>query len=134
MAAICPGGYSVEGLHDSAHTAPARGPNRRLCRHWDVVWWYWLVTAAMLAGALAGSPTGIEPVILLGAAQTVHLRARNGSFRVFGVRLAGTWTLLIIAGHWLPLVSLHWFLLLDTTALLLYGSSMLARLISLRTS
>jgi hypothetical protein len=97
----------------------------------DLVWWYWVVTAALLAAGLAGWPWGVPFAMALCATQIVHFRMRTGSLSSFPVQVRTTYILLLALGLWSPLQWIHVVQLIGTSARVLIGYCLLARAHSL---
>ena len=97
----------------------------------DVKWWYWLVTAILLAAYVAGWRSAIFAVIALGAVQLVHFAVREGDLTAFPVQVRAAYLALLAAGL-LPLLGfIHWVQLAGTWAMVLVGYCPLARALSL---
>jgi hypothetical protein len=97
----------------------------------ELSWWYWLVTGALLAGALWGWPLGFAPAIGLTVIQTLHYLMREGSARAFPVQVRIGYLVWMLAGLWEPLGFFHWIQLAGTTAMVLVDYCPMARLVSL---
>jgi hypothetical protein len=97
----------------------------------DVKWWYWLVTAILLAAYVAGSRAAIFAAIALGAVQLVHFAARERSLRAFPVQVRAAYLALLVVGLVPPLGFIHWVQLAGTWAMVLVGYCPLARALSL---
>lgn len=97
----------------------------------EIAWWYWLVTMALLAGALAGCPLGFAPAIGLTLVQILHFRLREGSLKAFPVQVRTGHLLWMLAGLWAPLGFFHWIQLAGTTAAVLVDYCPMARMLSL---
>jgi hypothetical protein len=97
----------------------------------DVKWWFWLVTAILLAAYVAGWRGAIFAAIALGAVQLVHFAAREGGLRAFPVQVRAAYLALLVGGL-LPLLGfIHWVQLVGTWAMVLVGYCPLARALSL---
>lgn len=98
----------------------------------DIRWWYWLVTAVLLAAYLvAGLRAAIFAAIALTAVQLVHFAAREGELTAFPVQVRAAYLGLLAAGLYPPLVFIHWIQLIGTWAMVLVGYCLLARALSL---
>jgi hypothetical protein len=96
-----------------------------------VGWWYWLATALLLGAHQAGRPGALALAIGLAAVQAVHFRLTEGSLAAFPVQIRLAYLMLLLAGLWPPLGVLHWIQLAGTTAFVLFGYCLLARILAL---
>ena len=94
-------------------------------------WWYWLATVALLGAALAGVPIAMAAAVGLCAVQAVHYGVQEGSLSAFPVQVRLAFLALLLAGLWEPLRLLHWVQFVGTSAFVLFGYCLLARLLSL---
>lgn len=97
----------------------------------SIVWWYWLVTAVLLAFYLAGLPGALEAAAVLVAVQIVHFRWREGSFMAFPVQVRIAYLAILIAGMAPHMVVLHWIQTIGVWAEVLLGYCLLARMLAL---
>ncbi len=97
----------------------------------DIKWWYWLVTAILLVGAVAGHRAAIAAAIALTAVQLVHFAARERAPTAFPVQVRAAYLALLVAGLIPPLGFIHWVQLVGTWAMVLVGYCPLARALSL---
>jgi hypothetical protein len=97
----------------------------------DIRWWYWLATAILLAGYVAGLHAAIFAAIALTAVQLAHLAARERRPAAFPVQVRAAYLALLAAGLYPPLAFLHWVQLLGTWLMVLVGYCPLARALSL---
>src|SRR5574338_949524 len=97
----------------------------------DLVWWYWVVTVALLAAGVAGWPWGVPLAMALCAIQIVHFGVRTGSLTSFPVQVRMTYILLLALGLWPPLHWIHLMQVIGTSARVLIGYCLLARVLSL---
>ena len=97
----------------------------------NIGWWYWLATLVLLAGGLAGWPSGIDLATALCAVQVVHFAIRTGSPTSFPVQVRAAYLDLLVAGNWPPLAFVHWVQLAGTSATVVFGYCPLARMLSL---
>jgi hypothetical protein len=98
--------------------------------HRTIGWWYWLATVILIAGSLAGVPGAIGAAIAVCVVQAAHFGAEDGGVS-FPVQIRLAYLGMLLAGLWVPLRFLHWVQLVGTTAFLLTGYCLLARLLSL---
>ena len=97
----------------------------------EPAWWIWLVTVALLVTGLAGFTTGFVAAIAVSLAQALWYRHKAGRIRAISVQIRLAYTLLLLVcfipelrlGYWLPTVG--------TSALLLCGYCLMARMLSL---
>jgi len=118
----------------NVHTWSFVATNRResiRSRIRQISWWYWLVTGAFLAGALAGCPLGFAPAIGLTVAHTLHYLVLEGSAKAFPVQVRIGYLAWTVSGLWGPLGFLHWIQLIGTAAAVLVDYCPMARMISL---
>jgi hypothetical protein len=97
----------------------------------DLGWWYWAVTAVLLAAGLSGYWIGIWLAIVLCAIQIVHVIGLMHDVTAFPVQVRVTYLTMLIAGLWGPLHWIHWIQFAGTTARVLAGYCLLARTLSL---
>ena len=98
----------------------------------DIKWWYWLLTAVLLAAYLVvGLRAAIFAAIALTAVQLVHFAARERELAAFPVQVRAAYLGLLTIGLYPPLVFVHWIQLLGTWAMVLVGYCPLARMMSL---
>ena len=98
---------------------------------WEPAWWIWLVTVALLVTGLAGFTTGFVAATAVSLAQTLWYWHKAGRIRAISVQIRLAYTLLLLVcfipelrfGYWLPTVG--------TSALLLCGYCLMARVLSL---
>jgi hypothetical protein len=97
----------------------------------DLGWWYWFLTVGLLGAGLFGWPTGIYLAMLLCAIQLGHVVWLTRDFTAFPVQVRVAYLAMLIAGLWGPLQWIHWMQLAGTTARVLLGYCLLARMLSL---
>ncbi len=97
----------------------------------DVRRWYWLATAMLLAGYVAGLHAAIFAAIALAAVQLVHFAARGRELAAFPVQVRAAYLVLLVAGLYPPLGFIHWVQLVGTWLMVLVGYCPLARALSL---
>ena len=107
-------------------------------REWKVMlmirkisWWYWLLSSAFLAVGVLGWTEGFYLVIALTAVQVIHYTGREKSLNAFPVQVRVAYLALLLCGLWDPLRSIYWISLFGTTAMVLSGYCLLARMLSL---
>ena len=97
----------------------------------DIKWWYWLATAILLVGAVAGVSAAILAAIALTAVQLIHFATRERALAAFPVQVRAAYLALLVAGLYPPLGFIHWVQLVGTWAMVLVGYCPLARALSL---
>jgi hypothetical protein len=96
-----------------------------------ISWWYWLATVPLIAMHLAGHPWALAAASTLCAIQALHFAVEDRSLVAFPVQVRLGFLAMLVAGAWEPLRFLHWVQLVGTTAFVLTGYCLLARLLSL---
>ncbi len=97
----------------------------------DITWWYWAATVPLLAAGLAGYDAGFMGAALLTAIQVVHFSYREGSATAFPVQVRIAYLGLLVLAQWHPFYWVYWLQLIGTTAMVLCGYCLLARVMSL---
>ena len=97
----------------------------------DLSRWYWLVTVILLSAGIYGWDWGIPFAMVLCGIQVMHFAWRTDSITAIPVQVRGAYLLLLAAGLWTPLQSIHLIQLLGTSARVLFGYCLLARTLSL---
>lgn len=91
-------------------------------------WWYWLGMVALLASGLSGWDQGLPVAIALGTAQLFHFAWLEGRLSALSVQVRLGYLVLLLLGQWEPVSWIHWVQLLGTSARVLTGYCLLARL------
>lgn len=97
----------------------------------DLGWWYWAVTAVLLGAGLFGWPAGIWLAAALCLVQIGHVLRLTGDVTAFPVQVRAAYLGLLLSGLWGPLLWIHWMQFAGTTARILAGYCLLARILSL---
>ncbi len=97
----------------------------------EPTWWVWLTTVLLLATGLAGHPTGFIAAIALSAAQSAWFALKLGRLNAFPVQIRIAYTGLLLLCLAPALRWLYWLPTVGTTALLLFGYCLMARMLSL---
>ena len=97
----------------------------------DISWWYWAATVPMLGAGLAGYSGGFLAASVLTAVQVVHFFYREGSVTAFPVQVRMAYLGLLVLAQWWPFYWVYWLQLVGTTAMVLFGYCLLARIMSL---
>ena len=102
-----------------------------LSTRWTLSRTYWLGAVVLLGYSLLGVPFAMGACIALCAVQLAHFRWLEGCWRAFPVQIRLAYLLMLVAGVYPPLRFLHGVQFIGTTALILAGYCLLARLLSL---
>jgi hypothetical protein len=94
-------------------------------------WWYWLVTACLLAAGVAGYPSGFAAAIGVTVFQLVHFTVREGSIAAFPVQVRFWYLMLLLVAFLEPLRIIYWIPTIGTWAQLIFGYCAMARCVSL---
>ncbi len=97
----------------------------------DLSWWYWVMTVCLLGAGLSGWPAGIWLAITLCVVQIGHVLRLTRDSTAFPVQVRTAYLGLLLAGLWGPLLWIHWMQFAGTTARILAGYCLLARILSL---
>ena len=97
----------------------------------DWTWWVWLFTALLLLIGLMGTLEAFLAALLLSIAQSVLFFARERTFKAFPVELRLAYTLLLTICLLPPMRWLYWLPAVGTSALVIFGYCLLARMLSL---
>jgi hypothetical protein len=97
----------------------------------DWTWWVWLVTACLLLVGLMGMPKAFPATLLLSIAQFILFLARERAFKAFPVQLRLAYTLLLTICLLPPMRWLYWLPAVGTSALVIFGYCLMARMLSL---
>ncbi|WHZ24497.1 MAG: hypothetical protein OJF47_003609 [Nitrospira sp.] len=97
----------------------------------DIGWWYWGVTAGLLGAGLLGWPAGIWLAMALCVVQIGHVVGLTRDITAFPAQVRTAYLGLLLAGLWGPLHWIHWIQFTGTTARVLAGYCLLARILSL---
>jgi hypothetical protein len=97
----------------------------------EPTWWAWLVTVVLLALGLAGLTVGFIAAIVLSLAQTIFFWRTHRTLRAMSVQIRLAYAALLLVCL-LPFMRwLYWLPALGTTALLVFGYCLMARILSL---
>ncbi len=97
----------------------------------DLGWWYWFLTVGLLGSGLSGWPTGTFLAMVLCAVQIAHVIRLSREVAALAVQVRIAYLAMLIAGLWEPLQWIHWLQLAGTTARVLIGYCLLAKILSL---
>lgn len=97
----------------------------------DLSWWYWFLTAGLLGAGLFGWPSGVFLAMVLCAVQIAHVIRLTRDVTAFPVQVRVAYLAMLNAGLWEPIQWIHWIQLAGTTARVLVGYCLLARMLSL---
>ncbi len=96
-----------------------------------VAWWYWLVTVAFLAVAVAGNASGLYAAIMLSSVQVVHYLMRDRCIAAFPVQVRVAYLGLLLLSQAPGGQIILWMQLIGTTAMVTVNYCFLARVLSL---
>jgi len=96
-----------------------------------VGWWHWLATVPLLIAGVSGRAWGIMLAMALCMVQIAHFAWRGGGLTVFPVQVRAAYLMLLGIGLWAPMQWLHWVQLVGTSARVVVGYCLLARILSL---
>lgn len=94
-------------------------------------WRYWVGMVALLGAGLSGWAPGIPSAVALGALQLLHFAWLERRASALSVQVRVAYLLLLLLGQWEPMSWIHWVQLIGTSARVLTGYCLLARLTSL---
>jgi hypothetical protein len=97
----------------------------------DISWWYWAVTVPMLGAGLAGYPAGFHAAVVLTCIQLIHFFLREDDVMAFPLQVRAAYLGLLILAQWAPFYWVYWLQLIGTSAMVLFGYCLLARMLSL---
>lgn len=97
----------------------------------EPIWWAWLATAISIAIGLAGYRAGFYAAIILSALQIVWLAMAERSVWTLPVQVRIAYTTCLVVYEVLAFRGGYWFTAAGTTAFLVFGYCLLARLLSL---
>lgn len=97
----------------------------------DKVWIYWAITNVLLLADVLGWPYGLFLAIALNAIQIVHFYNETQSASSFPVQVRVAYLMLLLVALWPPLYWLLYFVILGTTAMVVFDYCFLARFVSL---
>ena len=95
------------------------------------VWVYWFITDILLILDVSGWQYGLPLATVLTVIQIVHFYAENKSISAFPVQVRIAYTLLLLIAFWAPMYWVLYFVILGTTAMVLFDYCFLARFMSL---
>jgi hypothetical protein len=97
----------------------------------DPAWWYWLLTVSLLAASIGGWAWGILLAMILCTVQIVHFGWCAGTPAALPVQVRVAYLALLVVGLWPSMQWTHVVQLLGTSARVLIGYCLLARILSL---
>lgn len=97
----------------------------------DKVWVYWFITDILLILDVSGWHYGLPLATALTVIQIFHFYGESKSFSAFPVQVRIAYTLLLLIAFWAPMVWVLYFVILGTTAMVLFDYCFLARFMSL---
>lgn len=97
----------------------------------DKVWIYWTITSGLLISDVMGWPFGLSLAIALNVIQLGHFYFETKSVTSFPVQVRLAYLILLVVAMWPPMYWLLYFIILGTSAMVLFDYCFLARFISL---
>jgi len=97
----------------------------------QVIWWYWLVLACLLAAGVSGYTTGFILAIGVAALQLVHSVLSEQSLTAFPVQVRFWFLAYVLAAIPQPMQIIYWLPAVGTWARAIFGYCILARTLSL---
>jgi hypothetical protein len=97
----------------------------------EPIWWAWLATAISIALGLTGYEAGFYAAIALSALQIVWLAIVERSVWTLPVQVRIAYTACLVVYEVLAFRGGYWFTAVGTTAFLVFGYCLLARMLSL---
>lgn len=97
----------------------------------DIGWGYWMATLPMLIAGVSGWVWGIVLAMALSMVQIAHFIRREGHLTAFPVQVRAAFLILLGLGLWEPMHWVHWVQVAGTSARVVVGYCLLARLMSL---
>lgn len=97
----------------------------------ELSWWYWLVTACLLTGGVAGYEQGFDLAIGLTLIQLAHFGRRDGSLTAFPMQVRFWYLVLLLVALPEPMQLLYWVPTIGTWAQVVFGYCAMARCVSL---
>jgi hypothetical protein len=97
----------------------------------DKVWIYWAITSGLLIADVMGWPLGLSLAIALNVIQLGHFYFETKSVTSFPVQVRLAYLILLLVIMWPPLYWLLYFVILGTSAMVLFDYCFLARFMSL---
>jgi hypothetical protein len=95
------------------------------------VWIYWFITDVLLIGWAMGWQAGLTLAILLTMIQVAHFYHEDKAISGFPTQVRIAYLLLLVLALWSPLSWLLYFVILGTTAMVVFDYCFLARFMSL---
>lgn len=96
-----------------------------------IAWWYWLVSAVLLAVGVAGRQGAFVLAMVLALIQVVHFAMEDESVKSLAVQVRVAFLLILIVCYQPPLRWLFWLPLISLTARVLTGYCFMARTLAL---
>jgi len=97
----------------------------------QVLWWVWLLTAALIVVGLSGYAAGYLAAIAITFVQLLVFGIREGSALAFAVQLRIAFAALLCVCYLPYMRWLYWWPMLGTFAMLIFGYCLLARMLYL---
>jgi len=97
----------------------------------ELSWWYWFVTACLLAAGVAGYQIGFFLAVGLTVFQLIHFTIREHSISAFPVQVRFWYLILLLVALPEPLQIVYWVPTVGTWAQVIFGYCAMARCVSL---
>ena len=97
----------------------------------SISWWYWLLSAVLLAVGVAGNVTGFLLAIALTIIQLIHFLIRERRIAAFTVQVRAAFLVLLLLALPEAMRWLYWLPAVGTWAQVIFGYCLLARTLSL---
>ena len=97
----------------------------------ELSWWYWFVTACLLAVGVSGYRMGFILAISLTMFQLVHFIIRENGITAFTVQVRFWYLVLLLVALPKPMQIIYWILTIGIWVRILFGYCMMARCVSL---
>lgn len=97
----------------------------------DKVWVYWAITNGLLLADVMGWSFGLSLAIVLNVIQIGHFYSETKSMASFPVQVRVAYLMLLLIALWPPLYWMLYFVILGTSAMVLFDYCFLARCMSL---
>jgi hypothetical protein len=97
----------------------------------ELVWWYWFITACLLAAGVSGNHLGFILAISLTMFQLVHFMIRENGIMAYTVQVRFWYLVLLLVALPKPMQIIYWIPTIGTWVRILFGYCIMARCVSL---